>query len=113
MSDIEANKALIKRWEESGLSLRRFGLKEGISYSRLVYWRRKLRPGTTKSKKVAATKPRAKADLVPVKVVSDETPSSPDASQLTAWLPNGVSIDVPSGFDQQELRRLVDVLVSC
>ncbi len=112
MSDVAAMESMLKRWDESGLSLRAFGTREEIPYSRLVYWRRKLRPATTRSRK-AASKPKLKAELVPVRVVADEKPSSPAPAQLTAWLPNGVAIDVPSGFDQQELQRLVDVLASC
>jgi hypothetical protein len=102
--------AMLRRWEESGLSLRAFGTKEGVPYSRLMYWRRKLRPGPKKEK---SAQRKAKADLVPVKVVPDERPSDERPVQLTAWLPNGVSIDVRAGFDQLELRRLVDVVSSC
>jgi hypothetical protein len=113
MTDVVAMESMISRWETSGLSLRRFGLKEGISYSRLVYWRRKLRPGATKSKKRTPARSKAEVELVPVEVVADEKPSSSTAIQLTAWLPNGVAVDVPGGFDPQELRRLVEVLSSC
>ena len=113
MTDVGAMEAMITRWESSGLSLRRFGLTEGISYSRLMYWRRKLRPSATKSKKKAPSRSKPKVELVPVEVVADEKRPTSTATQLTAWLPNGVAIDVPWGFDPQELRRLVEVLASC
>ncbi len=112
MSDAIAMEAMLKRWEESGLSLRAFGQKEEIPYSRLVYWRRKLRPGSTRSKK-PKKKSAAKPEFVPVKVVPDEAESAPPVVQVIAWLPNGVSLDIPPGVDQQELQRLVDVLASC
>ena len=51
MSDVAAMESMLKRWDESGLSLRAFGTREEIPYSRLVYWRRKLRPSTAKSKR--------------------------------------------------------------
>jgi len=113
MSDISAMESMIRRWEDSGVSLRRFGQQEGISYSRLIYWRRKLRPGREREPAPPARPGKASSELVPVKVVVDEKRSSHVPAQLTAWLPNGVAIDVPSGFDQQELERLVEVLASC
>ena len=113
MSDVSAMEEMLKRWEESGLNLRAFGTRDGIPYSRLVYWRRKLWPGPVKPKS-SVPKPRKKAEeLVPVKVVPDEKSPAEKPAQLTAWLPNGVAIDVPAGFDQGELQRLVDVVSSC
>ncbi len=113
MNDVGTMEAVISRWEGTGLSLRRYGAQNGISYSRLVYWRRKLRGGTARRKKAASKGTNASAELVPVRVVPDGKPSSPSPAQFTAWLANGVSIDVPAGFDEKELRSLVDILTSC
>ena len=113
MSDVSGMEAMLERWEESGLSLRAFATREGIRYSRLVYWRRKLRAGPVRPK-TSVPKPRKRTgELVPVKVVSDEGSPAEKSAQLTVWLPNGVAIDVPAGFDQGELQRLVDVVSSC
>ena len=109
MGDAIAMEATLKRWEESGQSLRAFGQTEEIPYSRLVYWRRKLPPGATRPKKKSSAKP----ELVPVKVVPDEAEPAKPVLQIIAWLPNGVSLDIPPGVDQQELQRLVDVFASC
>ena len=43
MKRAEEMRELFARWEKSGQSLMAFGKKEGVSYSRLLYWRRKFR----------------------------------------------------------------------
>jgi len=104
---------VMSRWEASGLSLRRFGVKEGIPYSKLVYWRRKLRGRKAGRKKTASSRRKSTASLVPVQVVPDETPANSPVSPFSIWLGNGMALDVPAGFDEGEVRRLVDLLSSC
>ncbi len=113
MVDATGMEAVISRWDASGLSLRRFGQKEGISYSKLVYWRQKLRGGKAGAKRTASIPAKPATDLVPVQVVPDEAPSNPSPAPFSVWLGNGVAVDVPTGFDERDLRRLVDLLTSC
>jgi hypothetical protein len=83
-----------------------FGAREGISYSKLLYWRRKLNDGQAPPRKEAA--PPA---FAPLEIIGTSTPS--ESSTFDVWLANGVSVGVPVGFDEAELRRLVGVLSTC
>lgn len=113
MDETGGMEAVISRWEASGLSLRRFGAQEGISYSKLAYWRRKLRGAKAVRKRRAPAKESETSALVAVQVVADETPAAPSPSPFSIWLGNGMALDVPPGFDERELRRLLDLLSSC
>ena len=93
---------LIARWRESGLSLMAFGKREQVSYAKLLYWRRKF-----DGEKRRADEPQ----LVPVEVIADQPAPAP--SKIDVWLSNGVAFEVPTGFDEAELRRLIGVLQSC
>jgi len=106
--------SVLARWESSGLSLRRFGKLEGISYAKLLYWKSKLRggePGEQKGRDCAATP--GTAELLPVEVVADSQSVAADSSSYSIWLGNGIGLDVPLGFDEAEVRRLVALLGSC
>ena len=61
--------------------------------------------------RAAATVPEP--ELVPVQIVAD-LPERPLESQpFEIWLANGVALNIAAGFDEHELRRLVDVLSAC
>lgn len=106
--------SVLGRWESSGLSLRRFGEREGIAYAKLLYWKKKLRGGGRDQEKGQGrgTTPSS-AELVPVEVVADATSVPTDSSSYSIWLGNGIGVDVPLGFDEAEVRRLVALLCSC
>jgi hypothetical protein len=93
---------VFERWKASGLSLRAFGKREEVSYSKLQYWQRKFRD--------AEPEPQ-KAELAPIRVVSGE--ADPDAQVFEVCLANGVGLGVPVGFDEGELQRLIGVLSAC
>ena len=99
----------IARWKRSGLSLRKFGEREGLSYWKLHYWRRKL-DGAGAEPKTRRNR-RAKIELSPVRVV-EESPAT-ERGGIEVWLTNGISLEVPAGFHEDELRRLVGVLTTC
>jgi len=107
MTRTEEMRAAFARFEESGLTLKAFGEREQISYTTLQYWRRRFRD------EVVAPKDGDTVALAPVHVVPDETPASLPGERFEVWLSNGVSLEVPRGFDEGELRRLVGVLLSC
>jgi hypothetical protein len=96
---------VIDRWETSGLSQKAFAEKEKIPYTTLLYWRRRL--GKTTRGRVR--KPAAMT-LAPVRIVPDG-PRSGRAFELRTS--SGLSISVPHGFDEAELRRLLAALSSC
>ena len=101
----EANLQLLDRWKTSGLSLRAFGMQEGVPYSRLLYWKKKLGK---------AAMPRDESSVVPIHLSAVPATNSPSLDSKTeVWLPNGIGVDVGVGFDEQELRRLIGVLQTC
>ena len=104
----EQMRQTLARWQESGLSLRGFGEREKISYSKLVYWRRKLLDGKKRKPRAAST-----TSFAPVRVVADEADARANPEVVEVWLANGVSLSVPIGMDGGELRRLIGVLSSC
>jgi hypothetical protein len=102
------------RWEKSSLSLRSFAIQEGIGYSTLRYWQRKLQDAEGVSRKGQGNrKPRRSGDWVPIRV----TPSSPTTGDAKEWFEVRVSrghmLRVPPGFDDAELRRVLAVLATC
>ena len=104
MSLAEDMRALIARWEQSGLTQRDFAANEGISLAKIVYWRRRL--------KELVVRERAKTEgspLVPVRIVSD----SAEGNGFELRTARGHVVRVPVGFDEVELRRLMTVLVEC
>lgn len=103
MSRAEEMRELFARWKRSGESLMAFGKREGVSYSKLLYWRRKFE-GSARD---------GKPELVRVNVVADSVPSTVPREKFEVWLANGVALEVSCGFDEGELRRLVGVLQSC
>ena len=111
MKRAEEMRELFARWKSSGQSLMSFGKQEGVPYSRLLYWRRKL-DGVVR-RKASPVKPVAQAKLVPVRIVPDSKPSDSRPEPFEVWLSNGVSLNVAAGFDEGELRRLVGVLSAC
>jgi transposase-like protein len=108
MKRADEMRSVFARHEESGLSLKAFGEREGISYTTLQYWRRKLsgKKGGRKGSPVPAA-------LAPVRIVPDAPEVERRSSAFDVWLSNGISVEVPTGFDERELRRLVEVLAAC
>ena len=107
MKTVDQMRETFSRWKASGISLRAFGTREGISYSKLQYWRKRFRTESD-----VASGQGAKVQIVPVEVIPDER-QTPAAEVIEVWLANGVSLSVPIGVDEQELRRLVGVLAAC
>jgi hypothetical protein len=107
MAKIDHMREVFSRLEGSGLSMKAFAAREGISYTTMQYWRRRL--GGGRKKTAERQKPVV---LSPVRVVPD-TPVPAERKGFEVWLSNGVSIEVPAGFDEGELQRLVGVLSGC
>ncbi|MCA9759713.1 MAG: hypothetical protein KDA27_28205 [Candidatus Eisenbacteria bacterium] len=106
MSRLKEMRTVLSRWRRSGLSLRRFGQDQGISYNTLQYWRRKFE-GTGPVRRQGR---QATPEFVPVEVVPDRTT---EKVRYDVRLRSGHRVRVHSGFDAAELRRLVEALESC
>ena len=109
MSRANEMRELFARWRKTDQSLMAFGKREGVSYTKLLYWRRKFDDEAGQGSPAAAEKP---LDLVQVKV-TDANRDSVAPAKFEVWFPNGVWLDIAPGFDEEELRRLVGVLQSC
>ena len=112
MKRADEMRELFSRWKSSGQSLMAFGKTEGVPYSRLMYWRRKLGDGVA-TRKASPVKPVADAEFVPIRIVPASNRPDALAEPFEVWLPNGVSLNVTAGFNEAELRRLVGALSAC
>ena len=104
MELVEEMRGTFKRWESSGLSLRAFGKQEGLSYSKLMYWRKRFRDEGIQPTVAPVL------DLARIEVIPEKGPAN---DLVSVWLPNGVSLEVSTGVDREGLRHLVEVLSSC
>ena len=96
--------SLLEQQAESGLSVTDYAARVGISPWTLYQWRRRLASSCDDDR---AARPK----LIEVAVAQPELLA---AGGLVVRLDDGRrSITVPSGFDADELRRLVEVLESC
>jgi hypothetical protein len=87
----------IGEWRASGLSVRAFCERRGLTTHRFYYWRR-----------VLERRRAAKPAFLPVQFVADALPAQTSALELV--LANGRSVRVAPGFDEATLRQLLMVL---
>lgn len=112
MSRDKAMRELFARWRSSDQSLMAFGRQEGVAYKKLLYWKKKF--ASERRALSSSAQVRECSELVPITVVPDAT-TRPSASTnaFNVHLTSGVCIAVVPGFDEVELRRLVQVLQAC
>jgi|SRR5579862_2649991 hypothetical protein len=84
-------------WRSSGLSVRAFCARHGLTEPTFYAWRR-----------VLAQRPAARRAFVPVEVVADQPTAL--ASPLEVVLGDGRRLRVAPGFDAATLRALLGVL---
>ena len=94
--------AILEEQGKSGLSVKDYAVRKGMSRWTLYEWRRRL----SSVADAAAEKPR----LVEVAIGPGETRV---ADPVVRVCDGRRSIEVPCGFDSDELRRLIGVLESC
>jgi transposase-like protein len=87
----------------SGLSVTKFAEEIGVTAATLYQWRRRLWR--------SAAGQRGQARLVEVSLATAQANSV--AESFVVRVAGGRSIEVPQGFDEGNLRRLVAVLESC
>ncbi len=103
--------AHIKAWSESSLTQRAYCQAHGLSEAQFSHWKPRLRK--------KGQRQRAKAPLVPLKVI-EEVPSetereevrgaASDAGELALVFGNGLRLEISDGFDAATLRRVLEVL---
>jgi hypothetical protein len=89
-------RAALNRHSASGLTLRAFADREGISVNTLAYWK------YTRQRRLRSTP----LSLVPVRVVED-VPAPPRGIVIELA---GGRVLVPADFDAEHLARVLDVL---
>ncbi len=91
---------------KSGLSVKDYAVRLGVNATTLYEWRRRLGPtGNWESN------PRAHWRLVEVTMTT--WPSAVSGALVLRIGDGRRSIEVPRGFDDDDLRRLIAVLESC
>ena len=95
--------SLIAEQEKSGLSQKEFCNKRGLVLSQFVYYR----CSRNKSKATQS----AETVLKPVKVIGKEL--SATSGDIRLSLPNGFQCSFPCSFDVIQVKRLIEVLLSC
>ena len=95
-------RTMVGRWQGSGLSVRAFCQRHGLSQPSFYGWRRTL-----------AVRDAAAVRFAPVRIVPDPTPATAaDAgiASLELVLGTGQRLRVGVGFDGQTLQRLLALL---
>jgi len=109
---------MVRRWEGSGLSVRHFCNRFGLSEQSFYAWRRILtqrdhetgagavQPGASARVEAPPEMPR----FVPVRVIADDSAGSPPASGIEVVFASGTLIRVPRGVDRQTLADVIAAL---
>jgi transposase-like protein len=96
----------IELWQESGLSLKKFCIREGLASSTFTYWLRKFRRETRANAKPTKS-------FIPVTIGSDlsEQAQAPFAEVKVIFIryPNGVQVNCPHDIDIEKLRALIRI----
>jgi len=106
MRTVKEMRVVLENWESSGLSQRRFAVREGISYTTMQYWRRRLKVIDAG----ATADAEACRGFVPVEVLA---PESAETAKIELRIGNDLSLSIPRGFDSKELLRIVSVIREC
>jgi len=109
-------RAVVERWERSGLTLTRFAEREGLSRKTLSKWRRRLGIGDDRVRRGRPpSDPLGKLRTSPAPLFTEVSPSllRLQAPVFEVVLRSGVTVRVPERFAADALRRLVQVLGEC
>lgn len=98
---------LLREQRTRGASISEVAAQAGVTPTTLYAWRRRLRAGQGKE-----STPRT-GGLVRVRVQQGDQERRPTPPPLVVRLADGRSVEVPHGFDADELRRLLDAVSQC
>ncbi|MGC4116551.1 MAG: hypothetical protein QM765_18630 [Myxococcales bacterium] len=101
-------KKRVERWVDSGLTAKDFAAEIGVNVHTLTHW--KWRLSTEAAPRLAAVGAPSFVEVVAPLVGKEMPAPSAVAQPLELVLPGGLVVRVPSRFDADVLRRLVDVL---
>lgn len=112
LSREEAMRALLAKWERSGLPLSRFAKREGVAVKTLYRWRRRLGVGDDL---VRRGRPAGRADEASLftEVSVSSKPRSLATNLFEVVLGDGTTVRVSEHFDPDALRILVQTLRQC
>jgi hypothetical protein len=96
--------ALMEQYEQSRLDRKQFCNENNISLPQFKYYRQKLKRQLSI---------HHKATLVPItlKAISEQEESAPHHFQLT--FENGIRCQIPTDFNSNSLKQLIEVLQAC
>jgi hypothetical protein len=90
---------VLQQWSRSGLSVRAFCARQGVSEPSFYAWRRTLRQREAEALR-----------FVPVRVVSEAKPSAPGDGSVELVLAAGRRLRIGPGFDGPTVQRLLALL---
>lgn len=93
---------LIEAWEDSELTQREYAEQKGMTYAAFQYWRRRLK----------ALDESEGASVVPLRVV-ESTSVAASSERIEIRVGKDVSISIPPGFDEVEMRRVLAAVRAC
>jgi len=99
--------AVLTEQESSGLSVASAADRVGVTPATLYQWRRRLPSQTGES----ASDPAGSHGLIELSVSRQALPT--DAKKFVVHTGRGRSIEIPSNFGENDLRRLLSVLEEC
>ena len=105
----------LRRWQGSGLTIRDYCAKNGLSEASLYAWRRTIAqrdqeaPGSTSepARRRLRKRHRSGPNFLPVRVVPTSMPST---SSIEVVLSNSRILRIGAGFDAHVLRQLITCL---
>lgn len=112
--DDEERLTILDELDQSDMTMAEFSAATGVAVSTLSYWRQRFR-STSAGRKVRHSAPLDSPDLIPVKLIKAADVSPTDewrAEVFKVRVRGGRSVLVPTGFDADELVRLVGALES-
>jgi len=113
-------RAVLGRWERSGLPLSRFAEREGIGRKTLYRWRRRLgvggdlvRRGRPPVGSVGESRSRSQSASMFTEVSTVLGTAASSATKFEVVLGDGTTVRVPAQFDPGSLRVLLETLREC
>ena len=119
--------AAMRRWKESGQSVRAFCRNEGVRESAFYFWRREMAQRSHRTEAAHGSRPQASPltkasrscerasprhgsapSFLPVRVVEDAAAEATSGVEII--LTHGCTVRVRSGFDRQTLADVLAVL---
>ena len=108
----------LKKWRASGQSAREYAERNGLSQTTLYRWRQEYErtPESASSRKGRGTSEKVslprlpKERFVEVEVRREEPESPVGGSRFVVEVVGGRRVEVPRGFDGDELRRLLEIV---